>query len=100
FSAQDRHLLARLQAADRTRRFPAERHYFRSEHSDRRDWSRGTSQLRGRFHGGDALDQKESARRAREWRREQYFVFFSWEQYRAGSDARGIFVSRNPRRTR
>ena len=58
------------------------------------------SQLRGRFHRSDALDQRESAGRAGQRRRQQHFVFVSRQQHRARSDARGVSFSRDPRRAR
>ena len=87
FAAPDRDLLARLQTSDRARRLSAERHHLRSEYSDGRDRPRGASQLRGRFHRSDALDQSESSRRASQRRRQQHFVFISRQQHRARSDA-------------
>src|SRR5439155_1146885 len=49
---------------------------------------------------GNALDKAESSRSAREWRRKQYFLFVSRKQHRARSDARGVSLSRHPRRSR
>ena len=59
-----------------------------------------TSQLRGRFHRRDAVDQNESAGRASQWRDQQHFVFISRQQHRARSDACRVSVSRDPGRAR
>ncbi len=53
-NAQSGNLYARIQTAHGRNRISAGRHHLRSEHLRHRDRNRGTQQLRGRFHRGDA----------------------------------------------
>ena len=65
YQAQDRNLQAQLRHPGEQGRLPARGHHLRPEHLRDRHRHRGTQQLRGGLHRGDALDHARTCRTRR-----------------------------------
>ncbi len=91
--AQGRYLHPRLQAPDRGSRLSARGHHLRSEHFRDRDRHRGTQQLRGRLHRGDARHQGNAAALPYLGRRLERLVLVPRQRDRAPGDPFGVPVS-------
>ena len=92
--AAGRNLHPRLPDPDRGGRISGGGHHLRSEHPDRRHRHRGTQQLRGRFHRGDALDSPANLPGAHVSRRRvEHLIFLPGQHPGARGDALGVSVT-------
>ena len=96
--AQDRDLRTRLPHPGRRGRLPGRGHHLRPEHLRDRDRHRGTRQLRGRLHRGDALDQGQPARCEGVRRRVERELQLPRQRPGARGDPHRVPVPRDPGR--